>query len=360
MIITVPIQLKYGLRANLPATGVGPGEAYFCIDTGDLFVFDGATMRPIGGSDTDALANLTDVHLTTLGDGNVLTWDDPSQKWTNRAPNIGDLTDATSGTATMGLTELDVNSIFFDFANKDIQLARDAADILGLYGAASGPAALRIFKKFQSSINYTRVEMGFKTTAGPFEIKTSHQGVDIAPDILLTPESGLITGTGSFNATVGFQIGNAAPSGHVLRGNGSNYVDATLSLSDTTNFTAVDLTAQTANIAPTTLFSLPPSNRMYRVSVYIVISQAAGISSVLPDTRIIYTDPDANLAVTVPMTQENNSNVKGTALQNSIVISATASTLIQYDIGQVTSYSSVTNKGGPNLQFAYRVRLEAL
>jgi hypothetical protein len=41
--------------------------------------------------------------------------------------------------------------------------------------------------------------------------------------------------TGVINTSVGFQIGGAAPAGHVLRGNGTDYVDATLAASDLSN-----------------------------------------------------------------------------------------------------------------------------
>ena len=47
-----------------------------------------------------------------------------------------------------------------------------------------------------------------------------------------TPSSQQLTVNGILNSLVGFRIGNAATSGHVPRGNGTNYVDAQLAFSD--------------------------------------------------------------------------------------------------------------------------------
>src|ERR1017187_2732996 len=47
-----------------------------------------------------------------------------------------------------------------------------------------------------------------------------------------TPSSQQLTVNGILNSLVGFRIGNAATSGHVPRGNGTNYIDAQLAFSD--------------------------------------------------------------------------------------------------------------------------------
>jgi len=117
-------------------------------------------------------------------------------------------------------------------------------------------------------------------------------------------------------------------------------------------------TVQVANVAATTLFAVGGlGGGLYKVSVYIVVSQAATVSSTLPDTRIVYTDQDSGATITTAMTASSGGNTTSTLFQASIVVNAKASTNIQYDIGQVTPYAS---SGATPMQFAYRARVEFL
>ena len=61
--------------------------------------------------------------------------------------------------------------------------------------------------------------------------------------------------------------------------------------------TAVDLTAQSANIGATTIVT-PSANGFYRVSVEIVITQAASTSSTLPIVQIAFTEGSSGVAIT--------------------------------------------------------------
>lgn len=123
-------------------------------------------------------------------------------------------------------------------------------------------------------------------------------------------------------------------------------------------YAQANLTAQSANVAATTLYAVPSTGAgIYRVSVYLVVSRAATTSSTLPDSRIIYTDADSGATITVPLTAGNTGNTTSTAVYASAIINAKASTNIQYDIGQVTGYAS---SGATSMQFAYHSRLEAL
>jgi hypothetical protein len=275
--------------------------------------------------------------------------------------------------------------------------------------------------------------------------------VTIGGSLIIT---GNITAT-IFNALTGFQIGGAAASGKYLRGNGTNFVSATLSGSDVgtgllgvtyggtganlsatggasqvavqattgatftvrqltysdisgssglvplanggtnANLSATggahqvlqqsssggavtvgqlsfsdisgmispselvsgsgNLTAQAANKTATTLFAVGSGGAgLYSVSVYIIISQAATVSSTLPDTRIIFTDQDSGATITQAATATSAGNTTSTFAQFTFVLNAKASTNIQYDIGQVNSYVSA---GATPMQFAYRARV---
>lgn len=131
-----------------------------------------------------------------------------------------------------------------------------------------------------------------------------------------------------------------------------------VSSSDSIIVASSNLTAQAANISATTLYSVGSSGAgIYRVSLYMIESQAATTSSNLPDSRIIYTDRDSLVVLTVPLTSGNTGNTTSIFSQGILEINAKASTNIQFDVGQVSAYASV---GGTPMQFAFRARLEFL
>jgi hypothetical protein len=128
-------------------------------------------------------------------------------------------------------------------------------------------------------------------------------------------------------------------------------------------YAKVDLTAQTAAITATTLYT-PTATGMYRISIYIQITTAASVSSVLGGATgfvLTYNDGDGNVAQsdTVPLLAPNgtvvstlNSNTTATNLSGSVVINAKTGVAIQYAIG----YTSV----GTAMQYAVHLKLEAL
>jgi len=113
-----------------------------------------------------------------------------------------------------------------------------------------------------------------------------------------------------------------------------------------------NLTNQTANIAATTLFAVVSAG-LYLIEVFMIVSQAATISSTLPDSRIIWTDQDSGATITVPLTSGLTTNTTSTFVQGTFVVNAKASTNIQFDVGQVTAYAS---SGATVMNYAYRAR----
>jgi len=115
----------------------------------------------------------------------------------------------------------------------------------------------------------------------------------------------------------------------------------------------VDANAQTANIATTTLYSVP-SNGFYRVSIYIAVI-SAGTTSTMPSTTITYTDGNSgtNAHSTTTTATNTGNSVTTTFAQTSYILYAKAGTNIQYSTG---SYASTGNA----MQYALRIRVEVL
>lgn len=125
----------------------------------------------------------------------------------------------------------------------------------------------------------------------------------------------------------------------------------------------VDLTAQTAAKATTTLYT-PTATGLFRISVYLQVTTAGSVSSVLGGTGgvvITYNDGDGNVAQTDTVALMTTAgaiainaagNTTATNLTGSIVIYARTGVAIQYAIG----YTSA----GTAMQYAAHLKLEAL
>lgn len=86
----------------------------------------------------------------------------------------------------------------------------------------------QLFYCKQSAWASIGVSSGIITGAGTSgQLAFYSAGAVITGDTDLTFATDTLTGT-KINATTGFQLGAAAPSNHILLGNGTNYVDATL------------------------------------------------------------------------------------------------------------------------------------
>jgi hypothetical protein len=92
----------------------------------------------------------------------------------------------------------------------------------------------------------------FKNTGSTFEI-----GTPSLTDNLTV--FGAVSSTGIVNTNTGFRISNAATSGNVLRGNGTNFVSSTLAASDIASgqaLTKTDDTNVTLSLGGTHLLQL--------------------------------------------------------------------------------------------------------
>lgn len=151
-----------------------------------------------------------------------------------------------------------------------------------------------------------------------------------------------------------------------LSGKVTNYNSvATVSNGVPAEYATIDLTAQSANLGPSTLYAVPASGQgLYRISAYVVLTTAGSVSSVLPNVQIVYTDPDTNTSITIDATPilgaagigqtgALSANTVGTVVSGVIVVNAKLSTTIQY---QTVNYASVA----AGMQYAIHLKLEAL
>jgi hypothetical protein len=118
--------------------------------------------------------------------------------------------------------------------------------------------------------------------------------------------------------------------------------------------TAANTTGLVANVSSTPLVT-PSVNGFYRASCYLVITQAATISSTLPVCSVTYNDGDANTAATQNLTTTSSTNTVGTssALGASIpYFFAKSGVAISY---QTTGYAT---SGATSMAYALHFRLE--
>jgi flagellar basal body P-ring protein FlgI len=147
----------------------------------------------------------------------------------------------------------------------------------------------------------------------------------------------------------------AAPSGTTnvsFQSDGSGNISANVP-NGAINTTPINLTAQAANITTTTILT-PSASGVYRVSAYIIVSQAATVSSTLPSTTITWTDPDNSTSQSITLTPTNTGNLLTTYQQASVIFNAKTGIPIQY------STASYATSGATPMQYGLRIRTEQL
>jgi len=174
-------------------------------------------------------------------------------------------------------------------------------------------------------------------TTGDFIVATRPTTTNVAPT-----ERFRITKTGDIIAASGYAPANA------LSLATKAYVDAH------TGVVAADgKSAQTANVNAPTLYSVPVSG-MYRVSAFVVVSQAATTSSTMPSVSVNYTEATTGAAVQDMITQTATTNQVGLHSGGSVVISAQQGS----NIGYITS--NYASSGATPMQYSVHIKVEFL
>jgi hypothetical protein len=115
---------------------------------------------------------------------------------------------------------------------------------------------------------------------------------------------------------------------------------------------AVNLTAQAANFATQTLIT-PSVNGFYALSSYLVITQAATVSSTTPAVSVGYTDADSGVAESTQVISSSVANVVGTVAGGQVsVFYAKAGVAI------TLSSSGYVSSGATAMQYAVHARLQ--
>jgi hypothetical protein len=120
----------------------------------------------------------------------------------------------------------------------------------------------------------------------------------------------------------------------------------------------IDLTAQAANIVSTPILT-PTANGFYRISCYLVLTQAATVSSTIPVCNLLYTDGDTNTVESAQvLTAASSANTVGiysnlgNLAGNTFNFFARSGASINYS---TTGYASA---GATPMQYALHIRIE--
>jgi hypothetical protein len=130
----------------------------------------------------------------------------------------------------------------------------------------------------------------------------------------------------------------------------------------TTIVAKADATAQSANIATTTLYTVPANGAgMYRVSCYVVVTRAATTSSTMPACTVGWVDADTAVFANPYVSTTSTANAVGpsSAWQAGggtglMIINVAANTNIQY------TTSSYASSGATPMLYAVHIKLEYL
>ncbi len=191
----------------------------------------------------------------------------------------------------------------------------------------------------------------FPTTTAGFSNSTNKNFVTDAQQTIINNTSGTNTGD-QFN--IG---GNAVTASQFITPRNINGVsfNGTANINVPAYLSAtIDAVTQAANISTATLYAVPATG-LYRVTVYIAISQAATTSSTMPSTTITYTDGINSTVHSTTTTATAATNSLSTSFaQTTYICYAKTGTNIQYATG---SYAS---SGAQIMNYHLHIRVEAL
>lgn len=115
----------------------------------------------------------------------------------------------------------------------------------------------------------------------------------------------------------------------------------------------VNLSAQTASVSTTSLYTAPAAG-LYLFSCYEVVTTAATSSSTLPNCRVNFTDAETSVVSYQNATNTATGNTVGLILQGVSVINVAAGATISY------STANYASSGATAMAYSVHVRLQYL
>lgn len=148
----------------------------------------------------------------------------------------------------------------------------------------------------------------------------------------------------------------AAPAGSTnvkFQTDGSGNVSAYITSAVELTGDGFDGTNQSANIPLTTLITTP-TNGVYRVAAYIIVTTADGASSTLPKITLSWNDQGNGQPQTLDLTTTQTGNTLTTLQQGDAFLSIGSSAALQF---QTSGYASGTPA---TMKYAIHIRVEQL
>ena len=259
-------------------------------------------------------------------------------------PDVGSFTNANVTVNGKGLITAVANGT-------DHGITQLTGDVTAGPGDGSQAATLATVNANVGSFTNANVTVNGKGLITAVANGTDHGITQLTGDVTAGPGDGSQAAT---LATVNANVGSFTNAGITV--NAKGLITAASNGPSTPILVAsVDLTAQAGNIAATTLYAIPSGKAgMYRITYYVVITQAASTSSTLAATSVVWNDEDTTISNTGAMTGTNASNTIGFTIMSNRSIRCENSTNIQYSS---SGYASV---GATPMQYALHMKVEYL
>ena len=326
--------------------GSGSQVATLATVNPDVGSFTNANVTVNGKGLITAVANGTDHGITQLTGDVTAGPGDGSQAATLATvnANVGSFTNANVTVNGKGLITAVANGT-------DHGITQLTGDVTAGPGDGSQAATLATVNANVGSFTNANVTVNGKGLITAVANGTDHGITQLTGDVTAGPGDGSQAAT---LATVNANVGSFTNAGITVNAKGlitAAANGASMPILDG----SVDLTGQSANIGNTVLYAVPSGKGgMYRVSGYVVITQAASTSSSIAIMQCNWSDEDTTVSEGASVTGTSASNTVGTNARGIIVIRVLASTFITVNS---TSYASV---GTTPMLYAFHAKVEYL
>lgn len=208
------------------------------------------------------------------------------------------------------------------------------------------------------NVNVTAGTASGAGTGGAVNITAGNGGNLHGGFVVITGGNGTANNANGGNVSLvpGTGNGSGTPGTIALQGIVANYNNvATVGNGVPSEYGKGDLTAQSANVGSTNLYTVPSTGAgMYRVSCYVIVTTAATTSSTLPSCNLIWVDKDNSNSQSANVTATSAANTLTTYTQGTTIISVAASTSVTW------STAGYATSGATSMVYAVHIKIEAM